>query len=211
MAPPRWPAAVLTKSRFDGLLRRTLGSGRAAVVTTRDPAISFNSPSQEPTSQHRPSNQRIAQYKALHGQYSRTLLEFERRNPVPDSVEERAFTKELTKLSKDMTATMNGTATSQQADDQASEMMTQCALFAARQLFSTWKAFDRIPAEPGANISLGELAAAVNADEALVKRLAGVLVSHDVLMQTSKNCVAHTAKSLELREGHSVGKRCQLL
>jgi len=210
MAPPSWPAAVLRKSRFDGLLRRALGSGRAAVVATHDSALSLNSPSQEPRSSHRQTNQRIAKYKALHGQYSQTLLEFERRNPVPDSVEERAFTKELTKLSKDMTATMNGTATSQ-ADDQASEMMTQCALFAARQLFSTWKAFDRIPAEEGTDIPLGELAAAVNADEALVRRLAGVLVSHDVLLQTSKHCVAHTAKSLELREGHSVGKRCQLL
>ncbi|KXJ91696.1 S-adenosyl-L-methionine-dependent methyltransferase [Microdochium bolleyi] len=175
-----------------------MSSASAAVAAVQEPATYDMHP---PV--YRRRNQRAAQFQALHGRYSKTLLDFQRSNPEPDSWEEKYFTSQLAKISKEMAATAS-------AEDQASEMMTQCSLFTARQLFCVWKAFDKIPAQAGADISIAELASLVDADEALVKRLVDVLVAHGVLARTNAISVAHTPRSLELREGHAVGKRCQL-
>lgn len=200
MASPRGPSSLLRVSKVKYLLRRTMSSASASVAAVHA-AATYDLHS----SAQRPRNQRAAQVQALHKKYSKTLLAFERSNPEPDSLEENYYTSQLARISREMAFATTS------AEDQASEMMTQCALFTARQLFTVWKAFDKIPAHSGADISISELALLLDADEALVKRLAGVLVAHGVLARTSAVSVAHTPRSLELREGHDIGKRCQLL
>ena len=79
------------------------------------------------------------------------------------------------------------------------------------RVFSHWRVFDLIPAEPGSSISYADLAAKVNADEALLVRLSWLLTSTATLQHVEPDRIAHTPTSLLLRENQPFGSMFKVL
>lgn len=75
------------------------------------------------------------------------------------------------------------------------------ARFAASQLFYKWGAFEAIPVE--GSISYQDLAVATKSEEALLRRVGGVLVSQGFLKQTGQDNILHTQKSLGYRSEYA--------
>ncbi|KAF6814099.1 O-methyltransferase [Colletotrichum plurivorum] len=78
------------------------------------------------------------------------------------------------------------------------------ARLGANRLFWEWKAYDAIPAE--GSISYAELAVKVEAEEALIRRVGGVLTSMGILEQVGDESVAHTKRSRIYIDGHPAGQ-----
>lgn len=78
--------------------------------------------------------------------------------------------------------------------DEWTDMVYASTLMTAKRLFCDWGVFDAIPTE--GTISFAELAAKVDAEEMLLVRVAGILISTGYLKQIGTNQVAHTRFSL---------------
>ncbi|POS73478.1 O-methyltransferase [Diaporthe helianthi] len=82
-------------------------------------------------------------------------------------------------------------------DDVWVDINMDIARIAACQLLYKWGAFEAIPVE--GSISYQDLADATEAEEALLRRIGGVLVSQGYLKQTGTDDIHHTPKSLGYR------------
>ncbi|KAK2033213.1 O-methyltransferase [Colletotrichum zoysiae] len=87
--------------------------------------------------------------------------------------------------------------------DEWFDTTAQIAELGAKRLFAEWKVYDSIPLE--GSISYGELAAKVNAEEALIRRIGGVLTSINFLEQVGDGSVAHTKRSRVYANDHPIG------
>ncbi|KAI3392444.1 hypothetical protein diail_5688 [Diaporthe ilicicola] len=85
----------------------------------------------------------------------------------------------------------------QRPDDVWVEMHMNIARMAACELFYRWGAFEAIPVQ--GSISYRDLAVATKSEEALLRRIAGVLVSQGCLKQTGQDDIFHTQESLAYR------------
>ncbi|KAG8162552.1 hypothetical protein KVR01_008317 [Diaporthe batatas] len=82
-------------------------------------------------------------------------------------------------------------------DDIWVDMNMDIARMAACQLLYKWGAFEAIPVD--GSISYQDLAVATDAEEALLRRVGGVLVSQGYLKQTGADHIHHTPKSVGYR------------
>ncbi|KAJ3529362.1 hypothetical protein NM208_g9793 [Fusarium decemcellulare] len=79
-------------------------------------------------------------------------------------------------------------------EEQWNEQAAAVGSITATRLFLKWGAFDAIPATGG--ITYADLAKTLNADESLIRRVGGMLVSTRILRQVGDNQLVHTPKSL---------------
>lgn len=75
--------------------------------------------------------------------------------------------------------------------EKVQEYLTLIIEMPAVRFFMEWDVFSEIPDSPE-GISYAELAAKVDAEELLLKRLAGILVAKGILKQIGKDYVGHT-------------------
>ncbi|KAK1997564.1 O-methyltransferase [Colletotrichum falcatum] len=87
--------------------------------------------------------------------------------------------------------------------DEWFDTTAQVAELGAKRLFAEWRVYDRIPLQ--GSISYAELAAAVDAEEALIRRIGGVLTSVNFLEQVGDGSVAHTKRSRVYANDHPIG------
>ncbi|KAF2140454.1 uncharacterized protein K452DRAFT_359532 [Aplosporella prunicola CBS 121167] len=87
--------------------------------------------------------------------------------------------------------------------ERAYEYIIQMGEIPVVRVFQEWKAFDIIPEE--GSISYADLAAKLNAEEALIQRFGRLLVSTNVLKRAGKDQVAHTKFSKMFTSDNSQG------
>ncbi|KAM5439504.1 hypothetical protein MferCBS31731_004604 [Microsporum ferrugineum] len=147
-----------------------------------------------------------SQLQQLQVQLNTLLQEYTSRASTYDTTAEEGQRSRLALILGQMLSIVKDPA------DQAVDMTIQGTIFVATRLFSQWGAWDLIPARSTkiATISYAELASKLDAEESLIRRIGGVLVSQGVLDQIGADQIAHTPKSLVFLEGQTQRLGCQL-
>lgn len=105
--------------------------------------------------------------------------------------------EEILKLAKEIKAEFENPT------ERINEYMEISMEIGAIRLFMDWAAFEKMPPPGSDGISYSKLAAAVGADENLVRRMAWMLVSRGFLEQVGEDRVVHTKASAIFAEKES--------
>lgn len=145
-----------------------------------------------------------SQLRTLQTEFNTLVEQYLNKTPTSGTDEDQGRREKIAEVTQKILSTVKDPA------DQSVDMTMQCALFVARRLFSEWGAWDHIPLGSRATITYADLASGLDAEESLVRRIGGVLVSQGVLTQVGADEIAHTPRSLIFTKGQSAGLGCHL-
>ncbi|KAK3389720.1 S-adenosyl-L-methionine-dependent methyltransferase [Podospora didyma] len=133
-------------------------------------------------------------------------------NQISCSVDEMSSpeTSELARL-RTVTAAMELVGAVRPPPDTIMSLFVNMSMVSAVKVFQSWRVFDIMPAGKGESISYAELAEKVNAEEALLIRMAWMLSSTGILRHEEPDRVAHTPTSMMLREDQPMGSMFKIM